>query len=184
MPAEETESTLPDSTGQFMPLPAFGPARRTPLPGTDNPDPVDPEMMSATAAAAGDGSGSNEPAAASIRALFKGRARSYAKVAETLFKAVGGWCNAVTTRDVDSDAWLPDDDDMETVPPPLGRIAARRIKIGADPESLSDIEDMGMAAVGLLVWAAKGIGAVFEARREIRRLEAGRAVHKETGDGQ
>lgn len=181
----EAESIPLDSTEPMASLPGWGRGRRVAMPSTDNPDPMEPASTSTRAPGdEGAGGGSSEPTSASIRALFKGRAKSYAKIAETLFQALGGWANAVTAHGLDTEAWLPDDDDMETVPPPLGRIAARRIKIGADPEQLSDIEDMGMAAVGLLVWAAKGIGALFEARREARRLLAGRAVHNETGDGQ
>lgn len=158
------------------------------MPGPDNPDPLDDAETTSTrttgaAAAAASGSSGQEPA--SIQALFKGRAKSYAKVAGTLFKAVGGLLNNAATPDGwESEAFLPDEDDEETVPPPLGRIAARRIKIGANPDQLTDLEDIGIAAVGLLVWAAKGIAAVAEARRERRKLEAGKAVYAESGDGQ
>lgn len=150
------------------------------------PDP-DPETLSDTPAepaAAGAASRSGgQPA--SIQAFFKGRAKSYAKIAEVLFTAVGGALNAAAQHELDgTTAWLPDDDDLETVPPPLGRIAARRLKIGVDPAQLGDIEDIGMAAVGLLAWAAKGVAAVFAARRARNKLEDGRAVYNETGDGQ
>lgn len=172
---------LPDSP--MASTPAWG--RRIRLPGAGNPDPA-PETSTAAAAADGAPSASSEQGTASIRALFKGRAKSYGKIAETLFKAIGGMLNtsASEAAKLDTDAWLPDDDDLETVPPPLGRIAARRIKFGADPEQLSDLEDIGMVAVGLVMWAAKGITAVAEARRIRRRLEADKAVYNDTGDGQ
>lgn len=157
-------------------MPGFR-APRAVLPGAMNPDlppPVDDEHQ-------GDGRAPNgQPAF--IPAFFKQRAKSYAKIAETLLTAAGGLLNA--RSGTDSDAFLPDDEDTETIPPPIGRLMARRIKIGADPEQLTDIEDIGIAAVGLVMWAAKGLTMLWEERRERRRLEAGRAVFDETGNGQ
>lgn len=150
------------------------------------PDP-EPETMSDTPGdPPGDGAASRSGGQpASIQAFFKGRARSYAKIAEVLFSAVGGALNAAAQRELEGTAaWLPDEDDLDTVPPPLGRIAARRIKVGADPAQLTDIEDMGIVAVGLLAWAAKGVSAVFAGRKQKKRAEAGRAVYDETGGGQ
>jgi hypothetical protein len=144
-----------------------------------NPDPpLPPEDVGEDQ---GDGRAPNEQPA-SIQAFFKQRAKSYAKIAETLLKAAGGLLNA--QAGTDSEAFLPDDDDTETIPPPIGRLMARRIKIGADPEQLTDIEDIGIAAVGLIMWAAKGLTLLWEERRDRRRAEAGRAVYSETGDGQ
>jgi len=173
-PSENPDSLVPSLPGWGRP--------RTPLPGPGNPDPLPATEDSGRAtAAAGDGSGSSGHETASIQAFFKGRAKSYAKIAGTLFKAVGGLLNsaAAEASGTDTDAWLPDEEDLDTVPPPLGRIAARRIKFGADPAQLSDVEDIGMAAVGLLMWAAKGVAAVAEARRQRRRLEADKAVYSE-----
>lgn len=182
--APETDSQdtapAPRSSPLMVTAPGWGP-RRPVLPSTANPDPA-PET--ATAAAAG-ASGSSGQSTASIRAFSRDRAKSYAKIAAALFSAVGGILNGTAERSAgaESDAFLPDDDDMETVPPPIGRLAARRIKLGADPEQLSDLEDLGMAAVGLLAWAAKGVSAMIEARRQRRRTEEGKAVHTDAGDG-
>lgn len=179
--APETDTQEAPQPPRDSPLlvtpPGWGP-RRPVLPSLDNPDPA-PEST------AGGASASSGPAIASIRALSKDRAKSYAKIAATLFRAVGGILNtsAAASAGADTDAFLPDDDDLDVVPPPIGRLAARRIKFGADPEQLSDLEDIGMAAVGLLVWAAKGVSAIAEARRYRRRLEADKAVHADPGDG-
>lgn len=167
----------PDSPS-LAALPAFQ-MPRAPLPGMGNPDPA-PEADDHQGAAAA--SASKGQQTASIPAFFKQRAKSYAKIAETLLTAAGGLLNAQSRED--SEAFIPDDDDRETIPPPIGRLMARRIKLGADPDQLSDIEDLGMAAVGVAMWLAKGVTTVWEARRARRRLEADKAIHNETGDGQ
>lgn len=176
-PATQYREADPDQDsrgGLLASLPGFG--RRPPPPPNASSNPDQP-IPAAESAAGGDSK--DEPA--SIPAFFKQRSKSYAKIAETLLKAAGGWLNAI--GDEDSEAFLPDDDDVEMIPPPLGRLAARRLKLGADPDQLSDLEDLGMAAVGIGVWLAKGITARWEARRERRRLEASAAVHRESGDG-
>lgn len=185
----ETTTDSPDS--EMADPPMFGPPRAI-LPGPANPDPAPPTSTStrATSPAAADepggrgAGGGSKDQTASIPGLFKQRSKSYAKVAETLLKAAGGWLHTSAGLGDDSEAFLPDEDDLDTIPPPLGRLAARRIKLGADPDELSDIEDIGIAAVGILVWLAKGFSGVLEARRARRRLEKGKAVHDETGDGQ
>jgi len=174
----EANPEPPPDSPSLAPLPMFR-APRPPLPGTGNPDPappVDEHQDDGRAAAA------SPEQRTSIQAFFKQRAKSYAKIAETLLSAAGGLLN--TRAGEDCDAFLPDEEDRETIPPPVGRLMARRIKIGADPDQLSDIEDLGMAAVGVAIWLAKGMTALWDARRARRRLEDGKAVHAETGDGQ
>lgn len=174
------QDNSPEETPELMPRPGF---RWLPRPGRANPDSLDPE---ATTTRDHDEHQDDEGAAAkaatgtSIPAFFKQRSASYAKIAGALLQAVGGWANMLSGAE---EAFLPDDDDMETIPPPLGRLAARRVKVG-DPGNLTDIEDMGMAAIGIIAWAAKGAAAMLEARRERHRAEAGRAVHAEKGEGQ
>jgi hypothetical protein len=161
-------------------LPKFG-RPRLPYPSAANPDqdlPIgDEHQCDEPAAAAAARSSSGTPT--SIQAFFKQRAKSYQHIAETLFKAIGGLLNARTVDGEISEAFLPDDDDLETVGPPLGRLAARRIKIGADPAQLTDVEDLGIAAVGLAAWLGKGITAALEARRARKRIEQDKAVYKE-----
>lgn len=179
--APETDpAPAPDSRPGFLAsLPGFR-APRVPPPSLANPDePIPPQ---AGAAAADDGGRASSGTATSIPAFFKQRAKSFAKVAETLLNATGGWLNKIS--DEDSEAFIPDEDDADMIPPPLGRLAARRLKLGADPDQLSDLEDIGMAAVGIAVWLAKGFTTLWEAKRERRRIEASAAVHRETGDGQ
>jgi hypothetical protein len=174
----EEAPTPPDSLAS---LPAFRPPRTLP-PSADNPDPAPQNLHEHQGAAAAD-SAKPKRETASIQGFIKKRAESYAKIAGTLLKAVGGYLN-VASGETDSEAFLPDDDDLSDIPPPLGRLAARRFKLGADPEQMSDIEDIGMAAVGIGIWLVQGLSAVFEARRERRRAEKGKPVHTDSGDGQ
>jgi len=97
--------------------------------------------------------------------------------------AAGGWLNRAAAGDDDDNlAFLPDEDDEKTIPPPLGRLAARRIKLGDGTENLSDLEDIGMAVVGLIAWLAKGSTELIQRRRERKRIEKGAAVYGENAD--
>jgi hypothetical protein len=175
----EEQPPPPDSLAS---LPAFKPPRAIP-PGPDNPDPAPAGMTTAAADEHQGAGGKGKQDTARIQGFIKRRAESYAKIAGVLLKAVGGYLNAAS-GEIESEAFLPDDDDLADIPPPLGRLAARRFKLGADPDQLSDIEDIGMAAVGIGVWFVKGFAALLEARREKKRAESGRAVHTDSGDGQ
>lgn len=174
----EEAPTPPDSLAS---LPAFKTPRALP-PSADNPDPAPQNLREHQVAAAADDAKPKRDTA-SIQGFIKRRAESYAKIAGTLLKAVGGYLNAAA-GEIDSEAFLPDDDDLADIPPPLGRLAARRIKLGTDPDQMSDIEDIGMAAVGIGIWLVKGLSAVLEARRERRRAEKGKHVHTDSGDGE
>lgn len=135
---------------------------------TRNPDPSGPDLTSTTAAPAGGGAGSSSPGS-STPEFFKSRSKAYGAIAGAALKAAGGWLNRIAAAHVEDECFLPDDDDLADVPPPLGRLAARRLRLG-DVENLSDIEDVGMAVVGLVAWLAKGFSAAYDARREMRRL--------------
>jgi hypothetical protein len=77
--------------------------------------------------------------------------------------------------DADDMAFVTDEDDEATIPPPLGRLAARRIPLGTLAENYTDLQDIGEAAVGLLAWLAKGITLSLSARRERGRASKGAA---------
>lgn len=165
MPRQQTTDPSPDPGPDLAQAP--GPMFRAPAdpPGRWNPDPPPPGADgSASASSAGDPAPTLTPA--ELAATVKGKGRAYAKIAKALLHALGGWLNMTLAVDEDDKSFLPDDDDDETVPPPVGRIAARKIKLGADAENLTDIEDIGIAAVGLIAWAAKGITEHLSARRE------------------
>lgn len=176
-----TPATIPDPPtspdSDLAALPGFSPPRALP-PSMANPD--EPPPATTTPPANGSGAGGSSGSAASIQGFFKARAKSYAKIAETLLKAAGGLLNrAAAGPDNDElEAFLPDDDDLETIPPPLGRLAARRVKFGADPDQLSDVEDLGMLAVGVLAWLGKGVVAVIEARRTARAAAREKAIYQ------
>jgi hypothetical protein len=130
-----------------------------------NPDP-------APGAPDGGSSASNAAADRSTPASFKGTAGAYAAIGKGLLMAVGGLMNRFAAGDdEDNCAFLPDEDDTRTIPPPLGRLAARRITIGDGSANLSDLEDIGMAVVGVIAWLAKGSTEMIQRRRERKRFE-------------
>ena len=141
-----------------------------PPPGPANPDPP----VTTTAAAAGD---QDAAAPRSTRAsteappaaLFRGRAKTFTKLAETAFKAVSGLLNRFTAVDEDDSSFLADEDDLKTVPPPIGRLAARHVELPVDAEGMSDAEDLIAAGIAVGAWAIKGIVDALDARRAARR---------------
>jgi hypothetical protein len=171
----------PTRPGLMAQLPTFGRPRRRPQPSQDSPT-SGPEATATAAAADGAGVDAKPDTPTFTPASFRDRSKGYAAIATTLLRATGGWLNGAV-RLPESEAFLPDDDDEATISPPLGRLAARRIKLGADPESLSDLEDIAQAGIGVVVWLAKGIGDVFDARRERKRIQADKAVHTDPGTG-
>lgn len=165
-------------------LPGFAPLP----PGRANPDPAAPGSQPAPAAAEDDGGGSGSSGGIRDRIPIRGlRSGPYEAIARGLLRAAGGLLNSRIQVDKDDASFIPDDDDDKTIPPPLGRIAARHLPIGGTAE-LSELEDIGAAAVGLLAWAAKGLVSMWEARRDERRVkkaakEAGAVVYDGgTGD--
>lgn len=154
---------------------------------TDHPGPRQPDPLTQDAqlqdpagqldqGAAVEASGSR---GTSIPAFFKERSAAYAAIAGTLLDAVGGWLNSVSAAHDEDEAFLPDEDDRKMIPPPLGRLAARRVKIGGS-DDLRDVEDVGMALVGVAAWLAKGFAAALKARRELKRAQLGAMQGQET----
>jgi hypothetical protein len=138
------------------PGPGFAPIP-DPLPGPGNPDQLP--------------SGTTDSASSGLRAptridIPKAKGQAYAKIAKGLLHAVGGLINRAIAVDDDDVSFLADEDDDETIPPPLGRLAARRVPIGKDGEDFSDVEDIGQALVGLIAWAVKGVTDHLQARNE------------------
>lgn len=184
---ETTETETQPGQGFLASLPAFRPRRQPPQAPYPAPDSSGDGggIPTATATAAGqddDRGGRARGTSTFTPASFKDRAKGYSAIAATLLRAAGGWLNGAV-RMPETDAFLPDEDDEEAITPPLGRLAARRIKLGADAETMTELEDIAQAGLGMVVWLAKGIGAVYDARRERRRAQQGRAVHTDTGDG-
>jgi hypothetical protein len=159
----QTQTQDPEPESQAIPMPGFQPIP-DPLPGPANPDPR-PD---------GAASVSSGPAAPTRIEIPKARVKSYSGIAKGLLHALGGLVNRAVAVDEDDTAFLPDDDDDATIPPPLGRLAARRVPIGKDGDDFSDIEDIAMSVIGLLAWAAKGLTDHLNARRE--RGPAGRRI--------
>lgn len=136
---------------------------------TRNPDPAGEDLTSSTTGPAGGGGAGSRPGS-STPEFFKSRSKAYGAIAGAAVTAIGGWLNHLAAAHNEDECFLPDDDDLSDIPPPLGRLAARRLRLG-DIENLSDIEDVGMALVGVTAWLAKGVSAAYTARRELKRLQ-------------
>lgn len=161
---QQTDPTpAPDLSPEASQVP--GPMFRTPdlHPGRWNPDPAPPGDDGASGSSA---SPALTLTPAELSAAVKGKGRAYAKIAKAALHAVGGLVNMRLAVDDDDKCFLPDEDDDDTIAPPLGRIAARKIRIGANADDLTDIEDIGIAVVGLVAWVLKGASEHLTARRE------------------
>lgn len=172
-----------DPTGLPSPLPdlATPPGWGAPppsLPSPSTPDPLDPGATTGEPGPAAESS-SSAPVSSTAPSprLLATRGKAYAAIARAGLQAAGGWLNKLSAVHDEDESFLPDDEDLADIPPPLGRLAARRLRVGENIENLSDLEDIGMAAIGIAAWLAKGISAAWEARRAVRRALADAAEH-------
>jgi len=117
------------------------------------------------------------------RKLFAGKAATFRTIARTGLQAVGGLLNGVAGQG--TAAFLADEDDLATIPPPIGRIIARRVHVD-DDANLSEAADMFAAGIGLVAWLAKGVIEIAEARLAARRGKTvpGQVVKPEDGAGE
>ncbi len=149
--------------------PGWGPAPE-PIPGRRSPDQPSP-------AAGEDGAGSASPTLPPPTPKWsKDKAAAYSAIARALLTALGGYANMLAAADEDDTAWLPDEEDQAAIPPPLGRLTARRIPLGDLAGNYTDLADIGEALVGLAAYIAKSVTATLNARRARRRSQ-GSAVH-------
>lgn len=150
-------------------LPGWGPAPE-PRPGRRAPDPPSPDHPSPA-----DGGDAAPAVSAPRRPLtpesFTKQAGAFTAIARALLIAVAGYLNMLAAADADDPAFLTDDDDEAVIPPPLGRLAARRIKLGQLAENYTDLQDIGEATVGILAWLAKGVTITLAARRDRKRAK-------------
>jgi len=165
MPQQQRpQASLPDPADPDLEvsLPGYQPVQ--PPPGPGSPDPL-PAGSQSGPDAAGSGPGSSEPSGRiPTKPVSRLKAGAYEAIARGLLQAAGGLMNNWLATGEEDLVWIPDEEDEAVVPPPVGRLAARRIPIG-DGENLTDLEDIGTAAVGLLAWAAKGLVGMYKGRR-------------------
>lgn len=189
-PGQPNPGPAPGPGPVMAPGPGFAPLPAPP-PGPANPDP--PMGPRPQGDVAGDGAeAGTAPRSTTVstdqRVLFRGRAKTFQRLFEMAFKAVGGLANRALAAGEDDGCFLPDDEDLKTVPPPIARVAARRVELPVDGENLSDAEDLIAAAIAFGVWLVKGLVDMFEARRDARRAKPGADVAVntagETGGGQ
>lgn len=181
----------PDPANQSGTEPSVTAARPGWLPVTRPPQADRPAGEQASGpGAASESTGSPTPPGtdpAADRKLFANKATTFTTIAGAGLEAIGGLLNIVAGAG--TPAFIPDEDDMASVPPPVGRILARRVKTSEDA-NLSETADMIAAGIGLAAWLAKGLLHVVDARIAARRqpqpgqAPAGTVVPGQVVDGQ
>lgn len=185
-PAQDSPGETTPLDGPTIPGPGFLPPPPLPPSSTSPDSPPTPGARTITPGDPGAGSSSTGLLAPTRIDIPKGRGKAYAKIAKGVLHAIGGLINSQVQVDELDRSFLPDEDDDATIPPPLGRLAARRVPIGGDGDDFSDLEDIGMAVVGLIAWALKGLTEHLTARKERgpkgRRQPAGTVQYDGTGE--
>ena len=175
----------PDGTGEELaemdPDLAFGqeiPRRADPLPpgsrvhdgaGSDFEEPT---RRGGSTASSRDGERAPNPLAA------RGRAAAFAKIAAAGFAALSGVLNDRLAVDEQDETWLADDEDLDAVGNPAGRLISRKLPIpeGTDTSDLADAIEIAIAAAG---YVAKNTREWVRGLRERRRAHEGVAVYQE-----
>jgi hypothetical protein len=163
------EANIPGPTpGRFAPVPASPPGQASP----DPPGPALPATTAPGSGGPGDGGSGSSGSRWTIPTPVKDiRSGPFETVARGLLRAAGGLLNRRVQVDDDDASFLPDAEDDKMFAPAAGRIAARHMPL-PDKADLSELEDIGAAAVALLNWAAKGLIAAWDARASRRRAKA------------
>jgi hypothetical protein len=143
-------------------------------------DPLDP---STTTVEAGSSGGVDEappaPSTAStdrkstpgLPRLDRAQVQAFTRIAGVIFTAAGALLNKRLRAHEQDPSFLPDDDDIEAVAPPLGRIGARHGGIPGG-ESVSDVSDAIEAVIGLAFYGIKNITRRAAARADRRPVQA------------
>ncbi len=169
MPKTQTPGPAPNPFSPppaSLPVPGFQPVPPATTPG---PDPLPDGAVSGSAP------GSSEPPTHTPTddrppgPISKTKAATYTAIARGALRAFGGMVNMRLAVDDEDDSWLPDDEDEETVPPPVGRLMARRMPFDAGSENLTELEDLTVAAIGLIGYGLKSVTSMWENRRRHRR---------------
>lgn len=149
-------SFITDSQGETIPGPGF--IQPPTWPGAAAPDELHGGQLGQPSP------GVSTPTRIDLPSI-RSKGRAYAKIAAAILQGLGGLINKAIRVDKADEAFIPDDDDEQTIPPPAGRLAARHLPLG-NSEDLSEIEDLGVLVVGLVSWVIKGVTDHMEARRE------------------
>lgn len=163
---------------QFDPDLAFGlpqDPRQDPLPAGARVSDGDASAAPTTSAGS---TGSSRAAGVPNPLQAKGRARVFAALAAAGFAAVSGLLNDRLALDDEDETWLADEQDVEAVSTPAGRLIARRLPLpeGTDTSDLADAIEIGIAAAGYVV---KNAMARARGLRERRRARNGAPVYQE-----
>lgn len=150
----------------FDPENLFGLQLEDPLPdgatlagGSDSAAPTSP---------AGSTGPSLSSAAAANPLATKAKAKAFAKLAGAAFAALTALLNLRLRVDEDDATWIADEEDLNTIGTPAGRLLARHAPLpgGEDASDLADGIDLGIGVAGYLI---KNSMAAAATRRERRR---------------
>lgn len=145
----------PQTAGEWEQGPAFDPEAMF---GSLREDPLDPEasdLVDAGSDFAGptkkDGSTGSSPLDNPL--VVKARAKAFAKLAAAAFAALSGLINERLALHDDDQTWLADDEDLQMVGDPAGRIIARHAPLpgGTDANDLSDAIEIAIGGAGYLI---------------------------------
>jgi hypothetical protein len=158
----------------------------TPPPSATRPDPPGPDLGGYGGPASSEPEDRTPTSRRVLGKLTAARTAPYEAIARGALRALGGLANARLAVDEADECFLPDNDDEKNVPPPLGRLMARRMPFDMDAADLTDLEDITAAGVGVIAWFLKGVTNLWEARRELRRAAAAAqaGVHRDPGTGE
>lgn len=108
----------------------------------------------------------------------KGRATLFTALAAAGFAAISGLLNDRLALDDEDETWLADEQDVDAVSTPAGRLIARKLPLpeGTDTSDLVDAIDIGIATAGYVL---KNAMARARAVRERRRARNGAPVYQE-----
>lgn len=165
---------------QFDPDLAFGPPqepRVDPLPAGARVSDADASDFAAPTTPAGS-TGSSRAAGVPNPLQAKGRTTVFTALAAAAFAAMSGLLNDRLALDDDDETWLADDQDVDAVSTPAGRLIARKLPLpeGTDTSDLVDAIDIGIATAGYVL---KNAMARARGLRERRRARNGAPVYQE-----
>lgn len=108
----------------------------------------------------------------------RGRAAAFAKLAAAGIAALSAVLNDRLAVDEEDETWLADEEDMDAIGQPAGRLIARKLPLpeGTDTSDLADAIEIAIGAAG---YVAKNTREWIRGLREKRRGRAGVAVYEE-----
>jgi len=107
----------------------------------------------------------------------RGRAAAFAQLAAAGVAALSSLLNNRLALDDEDETWLADDEDMDAIGKPAGRLISRKLPLpeGTDTNDLADAIEIAIGAAG---YVAKNTREWVKSLRERRRARNGAAVYE------